>query len=298
MSVAGIKAQLYLANRGHKTIFAEAMESAMARWSPVIDAMMMAVPSSGEGNYIHFSDALPQMSEWIDDRRISKLGVDGFFLKNVAYAMGIEIDRDDLEDENMGLYAPRIRQMADNGVKLWKTRMKELFNLGFSGSTGLTYDGLEFFSATHDSGSNLSTDIFDADAFEAAELLLMNQVDTESEPLDLRPTHIIHGNDLVATVRSFLNQDVLSTGESNPYKGVVKQLVLPGITSTNWGLADLSHPIKPFVKQMRRELALTSMVDPESPEVYMRKKFHWGCDMRGAAGYGMHQVIVGSTGAS
>jgi len=298
MSVAGIKSQLYLANRSHKAIFAEAFESAQARWAPIIDAMMMPISSNGEGNYIHFSDAVPQLEEWIDDRKISKLGVDGFFLKNVAYAMGIAVDRDDIEDENLGLYAPRIRQMADNGVKLWKNRIKALFNLGFSGSTGLTYDGLEFFSASHDSGSNLSTDIFDSDAFEAAELKLLNQVDTEDEPLDMRPTHIIHGNDLVATVRSFLNQDVLATGETNPYKGVVKQLVIPGLTSTNWALADLSHPIKPFVKQTRRELAMSQMVNPENPDVYMRKTFHWGCDMRGAAGYGMHQCIVGSTGAS
>ena len=68
-------------------------------------------------------------------------------------------------------------------------------------------------------------------------------------------------------------------------------------TDTEWHLMDASKAVKPIIFQPRKKPVFVSQTDTSSDAVFMRKKFKFGAEARGAAGFGLWQMAVGSTGA-
>jgi phage major head subunit gpT-like protein len=71
-------------------------------------------------------------------------------------------------------------------------------------------------------------------------------------------------------------------------------LVIPELADepTVWYAADTSKPIKPFVYQVRKEPQLVQVDDPKAENVFWRKKFIYGIDSRGAAGFTLPFLIA------
>jgi phage major head subunit gpT-like protein len=61
-----------------------------------------------------------------------------------------------------------------------------------------------------------------------------------------------------------------------------------------WYVMDLSKPIKPFILQVRRDMELTSLTNPEDANVFWKRQYIWGIDGRFGAGYGFWQQAVAS----
>ena len=303
MSVANVSQQLFRANRGYRAAFVQEMEAAEAQWMPAVNLLAMDVPSTGPIEEYNFSDAVPRMTEWKDERKISKLGVDGWTLKNVSYANGVEIDRDDLEDDKLGLYMPRIRELARQGVLHKFQLLRDLINNGAT-ATYTAWDGQVFFSNSHplaDSAStndNFLTPVLAEASLQTALAQLSDMRDSQGEYMNLKGTHLIFGNDLQFTAKDILQQERQASGETNIMRGTLQPLHIPGLTSTNWAVADLSHSLKPFVLQNRRGITFTDVTNPDSPEVFMRKRFMYGADWRGAMGYAHYQLMVMSDGST
>lgn len=303
MSVAGLTTQLTRANRTYRAHFLDAAEKARAQYEPIISALCMREMSSGPGNDYNFGDAVATMQVWDQDRPIVPIGAKGFQLENVNYANGVEIDRNDFDDDRVSVFVNQIRNLPVAFWWLLMSRLRTLFNAGF---TATHYDGVAFFSDSHpndgNTNDNLSTDILDEAALMAAITQLRNMKTTNGEYMNLNPTHLIYGNDLEWVARDLLKQTVQATGETNviAQQFQIQPLQIPGITTARWGVADLSWNTKPFIKQERSGPgpAFTGVTNPEAPDVYHRRKFHFGADWRGAMGYGHYQFIVGSTGAS
>lgn len=299
MSVAGLQKQLHKANNGYRAHFMEALLSTEATWQPIIDLLSMPVNSNGAIEEHNFATQSPRFSEWVGDRQMSALGVGGWTLKNRNYEGSVWIDRNDLEDDKLGLYTAQIRQLAQNGVLHQFDLIRDLLNANFSTTS---YDGVAFFSNSHplqDSASlndNLTTGVLSNDAYRAACVLLREMKDSRGEYLNLNCTHLICGNDNEWVAREILKQNVLATGESNVAMGTAQVLIVPGLTSTNWMVADLGKMLKPFVLQKRRPLEFISVTDADSPEVFQRRKFMYGADYRGAVGNAFYQLMVGSVG--
>ncbi|MCA9667370.1 MAG: Mu-like prophage major head subunit gpT family protein [Myxococcales bacterium] len=299
MSVANIQTQLTRANRGYRAAFYEQLESTRARWDPIVNAVTMQVASTGSSEEYNFTDGVPRMAQFKGERNVSRLGVQGFTLTNVEYDNGIEIRRKDLMDDKLGLYMPRIRQLAEMGYLLKLQLIRDLINGGFT-SNG--YDGTVFFGNSHplaDSSSvndNLTTGALAEGTFEAALLLLAQMKDSYGEEMGLMATHLLYGSDNIVNAKTLLGQRTLATGEENRWFGAVTPVQIPGLTAGYWVLADLSKPLKPFVLQEREALSFTSVESADHPDVYNRKVFNYGADWRGAAGYAFHELMVGSTG--
>jgi len=68
-------------------------------------------------------------------------------------------------------------------------------------------------------------------------------------------------------------------------------------SSPAWYLMDLSKPLKPFILQRRRAMAITPMVALDTANVFFQKSFVWGADGRLAAGYGLWQLAFKSKAA-
>jgi phage major head subunit gpT-like protein len=67
-----------------------------------------------------------------------------------------------------------------------------------------------------------------------------------------------------------------------------------GGAGTPWFLLATNRPIKPVIYQERRAAALARLDRLDDPNVFMKKEFLYGVDMRCAAGYGLWQLAYGS----
>ncbi len=70
------------------------------------DRIAMVVPSTGRSNDYKFMLQFPMLREWIGDRQIRSLAADNFTIDNIDYEATVEIDRNDLEDDSLGIYNP------------------------------------------------------------------------------------------------------------------------------------------------------------------------------------------------
>jgi len=297
MSVANLQQQLFKANRTYKAHFVEGLNSGRAKFQGLIDLVAMKEPSTGSHNEYNFNDDVPAMVEWTGDRPSSKLGVDGFILKNKPYVNGVDIDRDDLEDDNLGMYNRAIKRLGEKASHHQWIQLRNLLNGGF---TANGYDGVTFFNNVHahkgTAQDNLTTGALSSTTFAAAVLLLENMTTTEGEELALHPSHLIVSPSDREMGMQILQAQRLASGASNVWFGASELVVVQGVTAGYWFVADLSTSIRPLVHQMRRKTQLTTVTDPKSPDVYNRRTFRYGADYRGRAGYGYFQTIVGSVG--
>ncbi len=69
-------------------------------------------------------------------------------------------------------------------------------------------------------------------------------------------------------------------------------------SDTAWFLLDVSRAIKPFIFQDREKAKMVSQTNLDSDDVFMRGEFKFGCESRGAAGFGPWQLCYGSDGTT
>lgn len=63
---------------------------------------------------------------------------------------------------------------------------------------------------------------------------------------------------------------------------------------TPWFLLDTSRSLKPLIFQKRRDYKLTSLVNLEDPNVFLRDEYLYGVDARCNVGFGFWQMAYGS----
>jgi phage major head subunit gpT-like protein len=106
---------------------------------------MKVVSTSREENYGWLAQ-LPNIRKWIGDRVVNNLSVHGYTIKNEKFESTVEISRDDIADDKVGLFAPVISEMG----RAAKTHPDELlFSLLAQGFTTRCYDGQYFFDTDH-----------------------------------------------------------------------------------------------------------------------------------------------------
>jgi phage major head subunit gpT-like protein len=100
----------------------------------------------------------PMVREWIGDRQISSLEPKAFQVETKDWEATIEVDRNDIEDDQLGFYNPIVAALAQEARKHPEKLIADLLAGGFDTPC---YDGQDFFSATHQVGdltvSNIAT---------------------------------------------------------------------------------------------------------------------------------------------
>jgi phage major head subunit gpT-like protein len=284
-----------------KTTFNKAFEAAPALW----EKTTMRVPSGSSQNDYSWLSRFPRMRKWIGDKVVKALEAFSYTVVNDDWEATVEVDRNDIEDDNLGIYAPMAQDAGWSAKQLPDEIDADLKNNAFE---NLCYDGQYFYDDDHPvagaSVSNLGTAALSAATTSAAaasygagRLAIMNFKDDEGRPLGLIPDTLEVPPALETTGRLLMENDKLADGSPNPYKGTAKLLVNPRLTSsTAWFLHVTSRPVKPFVYQERKKPVFVQQVNPDSDDVFMRKKFKFGAEARAAGGYGFWQMSYGSTG--
>jgi len=125
--------------------FQEALKAAPSDWQKIA----MRAPSTTRSNDYRWMGNIPQLQEWLGDRPMSALKAFGYAITNKTWANGIEVLRDDIEDDNLGVYAPAITAV---GEEAGKHKDKLIFALLATGFAALCYDGQPFFDTDHPVG--------------------------------------------------------------------------------------------------------------------------------------------------
>ena len=270
----------------------------------------MEVPSTGRGMDYAWLTRFPMMRQWIGDKQVKNLALITYYVPNVPYEATIAVDRDDVEDDQLGIYKPQAESLAQTAADLYPNIANHLKNNAF---TDPAFDKVPFYgshSLTDAAGiartySNAGVAVLSSANFAAANgslgaarVALMKMCDHEGSPLGLMPDTLEVPPALEAQARILTPADKLGDNSPNPFQGTCKVIVNPGLTSdTAWFLHVTSRTIKPFIIQIREAPNLVSQVNPDSDSVYNRRQFLYGLEARCAGAYGFWQLSFGSTGA-
>ncbi|HEX9844038.1 MAG TPA: Mu-like prophage major head subunit gpT family protein [bacterium] len=112
------------------------------------------VPSSTRDNHYAWLGQWPQLREWIGDRHLKGLAAHDYRIVNRKFESTIEVPRDDIEDDQFGIYS-----MQANGMGLAAAQHPDelIFALLLNGFTELSYDGKAFFATDHPVGEGTAS---------------------------------------------------------------------------------------------------------------------------------------------
>ena len=285
-----------------KTTFNKAFDIAPSIW----EKTTMKVPSGSSQNDYSWLSRFPKMRKWLGDKVIKALEAFTYTVVNDDWEATVEVDRNDIEDDNLGIYGPQAQEAGFSAKQLPDEIDADLKNNSF---TNLCFDGQYFYDTDHEvagaSVVNKGTAALSAvdkagaaASYGAARQAIMEFKDDEGRPLGLIPDLLEVPPALEATGRILLENPKFEDDKPNPYRGTAKLVVNPRLTSsTAWFLHVTSRPVKPFVYQERKAPNFVQQITSEAESVFMRKKFRFGAEARAAGGYGLWQLSYGSTGA-
>lgn len=291
-----------------KTTFNNAFGAVESIWQQVA----MKVPSTSGANDYKWLSKFPKMQRWVGDKKIKSLEAFKYVIENEDFEATVEVDRNDIDDDNLGIYSTQAQGAGESAAQLPDELVFEAVNGAFA---GVCFDGQFFVDVDHpvknpvtglaESVSNKGVVVLSA----ATQALAMASIgaaatamgmfkDDEGRPLNVTPTILLVPVALRDVANTLYTADRLEDGKVNLYKGMFKPVVSPRLTSaTAWFLLDVSKVIKPFVYQERKAPVFVQQTDPNADDVFNRKKFKFGAEARAAAGYGFWQTCYGSTGA-
>ena len=125
-----------------KTTFNNAFAAAPTQW----DQIAMLVPSTGKSNDYAWLSNFPRMKKWIDEKTIKALSAFKYSIVNDDWEATVEVDRNDIEDDLLGIYKPQAEMAGFSAKQLPDEIVFDLLNNGF---TAPCYDGQYFFDTDH-----------------------------------------------------------------------------------------------------------------------------------------------------
>jgi phage major head subunit gpT-like protein len=285
-----------------KATFAKAFDAAPSSWQKIA----MLVPSgSGQNDYAWIAN-FPRMRKWVGDKVVKALEGFKYTIVNDDWEATVEVDRNHIEDDNLGIYAPQAEAAAWSAKQLPDEIVYGLVNDGF---TQTCYDGQYFFDTDHPVGEasvsnkgtvalSVATQAAAIASYGAARTAMRKLKDEDGRPLNITPNVLLVPPALENVALTLINAERLEDGSPNLYRGTAEVVVDARLTSdTAWFLLDTTRPVKPFIYQERKRPQFVQQVEPDNDNVFMRKKFRYGAEARAAGGYGLWQLAWGSTGA-
>jgi phage major head subunit gpT-like protein len=304
---------LSAANTAFNVAFREALKD-MTGQNSQLAQMAEVVTLTTKTTVFPIKGTVARMREWVGPRMARQLQNYGFSATAAKYEDTVEVNVTDIEDDQYGLYTGAFADLGDAASYLpWDSVMTKFK----AGSTDLCYDGVAYFSASHpknpfdgtsDVQANLSTSKSLNATNLASEVTAMTQLtDGYGNLLRVRPTHLVVPEALRKTGRELVEMPthiVFNTGSNENYaaapanalQGTLQLMVLPDLdggtngSATSWYLADYGKRLKPFFWGWRTRPVMQPPSMNQHAE-FNEDKLVYGVRARGAAGYGMWQLV-------
>ncbi len=104
------------------------------------------IKSSTASNTYGWLNQWPEFREWVGDRVFKDMAAQGYVIENKHYESSVAINRDQIEDDNLGIYAPMFQEMGRASAVFYD---EQIFGLLKTGAANLCYDGQNFFDTDH-----------------------------------------------------------------------------------------------------------------------------------------------------
>ncbi|MFA6690749.1 MAG: Mu-like prophage major head subunit gpT family protein [Saccharofermentanales bacterium] len=149
---------------GLSTLFNSAFQAAPDPW---YKRLAMTVPSAGRSIDYKFLLDFPGMREWLGERVIKSLAGKSWEVINKNWESTIEVFRNDIADDQIGLYNPIVSALGQEAAHHPNQLIADLIN---DGGIAECYDGENFFDTDHPVGTGTASN-YDAGASTAWYLL-------------------------------------------------------------------------------------------------------------------------------
>ncbi|NKF51368.1 head protein [Shewanella sp. WXL01] len=127
---------------GYQKNFEAGKSEAMPQFSKIATVIKSTTASNTYG----WLGKFPSLKKWVGDRTIKSMQAHGYTIVNEDYEATVGVDRNDIEDDNLGVYAPIFTEM---GRAAAIHADESCFPLLAAGFTTLCYDGQNFFDTDH-----------------------------------------------------------------------------------------------------------------------------------------------------
>ncbi|MGI8839758.1 MAG: Mu-like prophage major head subunit gpT family protein [Caulobacteraceae bacterium] len=126
--------------------FNAAYQGAITQAKPLADKVATTVNSSTKTEEYGWIGKVPNVRQWLGDRVVQNLATSSYTIKNNPYELTISVDRDDIDDDNLGIYGPLFSEM---GLATVSHKDKLVYALLGAGFATPCFDGQPYFSAAH-----------------------------------------------------------------------------------------------------------------------------------------------------
>lgn len=289
------------AQKSFSALFRATADSITPMWRKVA---MEATSVNAEENY-QWLGSVPAMREWLDTKVLEQLRGFDYLLKNKDWEATLEVDRNSFEDDLLGMYEPRIRELADEGMRHPDELLASARVVGFT-SAGLCYDGQQFYDTDHTEGNSgtqsnvvtgtgITVAALAAD-FRSARARMRTFKNDRGKPY-VRKAGALNlcvtcSPDLEGVFEEFLNAAIISN-TTNVLRGAAELVVDPYLSGSDWYLDYVGGFVKPFIFQNRKRPDFVSLDNAQASEmVFLRKKLAYSVEARYNLGYGLWQYSV------
>lgn len=267
---------------------------------PRLVELATTVPSNTRTNTYGWMARLLKMRRWDGPRVIQNLNTHAYQLENEPYELTVGVDRDDIEDDQLGVYNPLFEELGRQAAKWPDQVLKAVLQ---AGTTTNGFDGVPFFSATHplnpagNQSNNFSSTPLSAANFGVVRAAMSAYTGEDGEPLGVTPDTLIVPPALEDMANSIVTAEYGASGATNVQRGQARVVVVPELANepATWYLADTSNAIKGLVWQLRKAPQFVAKTDLTDDNVFFQKQFVWGVDARGVGGYGPWYLMARAT---
>ena len=288
----------------YSTIF----DMALAQTSVIYTEIATVMTGVGPVTQFNWLGALPVMTKWLGPRTISRLRAEKHTLATDWYANGIELDYDDVNEDRLGIVAPRINDMARMGPRKIDALVVDMYLNGFAGTLGLCYDGQFLFDTDHTADGaaqgvqqdNTIVGALSSVTYNAGLQRMMEFKDTNGEPLELTPDTLLAGPFNQLTVRQLLLAPANAAGATNVDAGTTRGVINARITGAShknkWFLLATKTGVRPVILGVEVPPMFAELSGWDQLHVFMNRTMLAGAHMKVGTAYGMWQTGIGSLG--
>ncbi|MFQ2020670.1 Mu-like prophage major head subunit gpT family protein [Aeromonas veronii] len=127
---------------GFKKNFEDAKGEAPAQYTKIATV----IKSTTKSNTYGWLGKFPSLRKWVGDRVIESMKAHGYQIVNEDFEATVAVDRNDIEDDELGIYAPLFQEM---GLAAGIHPDELCFGLLGAGFSTPCYDGQYFFDTDH-----------------------------------------------------------------------------------------------------------------------------------------------------
>lgn len=140
------QANLSVLNQAFNASFKNGLTNAAPMWGQCASL----VPSATAEQKYGWLGKITKFREWIGERQYQNLVAHDYAIKNKTWENSVTVNRDEIEDDQYGVYAPVVEQLGQDAA-LHPDEM--VFGLLKAGFTTPCYDGQYFFDTDHPVGA-------------------------------------------------------------------------------------------------------------------------------------------------